>query len=35
MKGLAVLYGRTLDLPFHDQADEAAQYQDEHRRGRD
>ena len=35
MKGLAVVYRRTLEAALHDQADEADQDQDEHRRGRD
>jgi hypothetical protein len=35
MKGLAVVYRRTLEVSLHDQADEADQEQDEHRRGRD
>jgi hypothetical protein len=35
MKGLAVVYRRTLEVSLHDQADEADQDQDEHRRGRD
>jgi hypothetical protein len=35
MKGLAVVYRRTLEVSLHDQADEADQDQDEHRRGSD
>jgi hypothetical protein len=35
MKGLAVVYRRTLEVSLHDQADEADQDQDEHRRGCD
>ena len=34
MKGLAVVYRRTLEVSLHDQADEADQDPDEHRRGR-
>jgi hypothetical protein len=35
MKGLAVMCRRTLEISLHDQADEADQDQDEHRRGSD
>ena len=35
MKGRAVMHRRTLEAALHDQADEADQDQDEHRRGSD